>query len=361
VLKQPYGPFLGVIALGRPHIGAIVSKAAADKLGNDNYTEHPIGTGPFVFESQLPNQQINFSRNERYYEGPPKVGRVRMLNMADETTLGLAVEKVEVHIGNLRSGDFYQKYKDTPTTRVVVGDRFNSVVLTLNTTLEPLSDLNVRRALAHSVNAREIVQGVFRDVAQVASAGILHPRMLGYNAEIEPWTHEPERAMTMLAEAGASGLSTTAVTYTGSQWTTVLALLQQQMAAAGVDFQFAQLERGALNQRRAAPDNPLVLISFTTGGDPDRMMSYFHSSQIPPGGLNFPRYSGADELIDRSRVETDQEKRAEIIKQVQAKFAEDVPGIALYHAKNMVLLSKQVRGYQYDPLGGHWLAEVSLA
>ncbi|MFI5270106.1 MAG: ABC transporter substrate-binding protein, partial [Chloroflexota bacterium] len=109
-LKKPYAPFLSLIALGRPTVGAIVSKKVADKYGNENYTDHPIGTGPFVFESEVPNQSRTLSRNDSYYEGPAYTKSLELRTVADQTTMGLAVEKGEVHLGQARS-DTLSKYK----------------------------------------------------------------------------------------------------------------------------------------------------------------------------------------------------------------------------------------------------------
>jgi peptide/nickel transport system substrate-binding protein len=359
-LKVPYGAFLSSIALGRPHVGAIISKAAAEKLGNDTYTEHPIGTGPFVFDNAVPNQHMIFTRNDKYYEGPAKVDSLKFLNMPDETTVGLAVEKGEVHLGDIRDADIHEKYKDTPRTSVLIGDRFNVVYLMLNTRLKPLDDPRVRQALAKAVNSPEIIQGVFAGIATLATAGVLHPKMLGFDESIKPLEYDPDKARSELAAAGAANLTLNAVTYTGSEWTTVLALMQQQLAKAGVNFKFEQLERATLNQRRAAPENQSVLISVTTGPDPDRMMSYLHSSQLPPSGNNFSWYAGADALIDQSRQEAEQQKRAALVGQVQRKFAEDMPVIPMYYNKSMVILSKNVQGYTMDSFGGHFLQPVSI-
>jgi peptide/nickel transport system substrate-binding protein len=101
VLKNPFSPFLGAIAFGRPHIGVIVSKAAAEKLGNENYAQHPIGTGPFVYDSEVPQQSTSFVRFDQYHGEKAKVARLKLLNMGDETTSGLAVEKGYVQIANV--------------------------------------------------------------------------------------------------------------------------------------------------------------------------------------------------------------------------------------------------------------------
>lgn len=354
-------PFLSVLAFGRPMTGAIVSKAAAEQLGNDNYDEHPIGTGPFVFESEIPNQSWTFVRNDDYYEGPASVVRVEMRNIADEPTLALAIEAGEVHLGQLNDIDLIKKYEDGTKAQIFRSERTAIDVIELNTTLEPLSDVRVRRALALAVNTEELVTGILGGFGERPSRGLFHPKMLGYDASFEPWPYDPEQARQMLTEAGADGLTLNTVTYPGSSWGTLGALLQQQFAQAGVTFVLEQVERGALTQRRAAPDQPASIVAgFGTKPDPNSLLTFFEKEQLPPGGLNLCRYVDADALIKQQREALDEEQRKSILVEIQRKFAEDVPVIPIWH-KNIVMMgAKNVKEYVIDPNGGQWLHRVVL-
>ena len=49
-------------------------------------TTHPIGTGPFKFESFTPGEQSIFMRNENYWGRAPYVDEVVISDFADETT-----------------------------------------------------------------------------------------------------------------------------------------------------------------------------------------------------------------------------------------------------------------------------------
>jgi ABC-type transport system substrate-binding protein len=185
--------------------------------------------------------------------------------------------------------------------------------------------------------------------------------MPGYDSSIQRRNYDPELSKRLLQEAGVSNLSFKPVSSAGGEAGILSALLQQQLVKVGIQFQIEQIERATLNERWAQPNNPGVYIPYTTDPDPDRMMSYFVSTEFPPGGLNFAWYSGADELIQQTRTEVNRDKRLQIVKQVQAKFAEDVPGVPLVHLDNVVVLSQNVKGYQYDLFGGHWVNLISLS
>ena len=359
-LKQPFAPFLSIIALGRPMVGAIVSKAAADKLGNANYSDHPIGTGPFVFQNKIPNQSWSFTRNDNYYEGKPYAKAVKMLNMPDQTTLGLAMEKGEVNIGNARGADTLTKYKDNSKATLHSGPTFNIVGINVNTRKPPFDKVEVRQALAMAINEKELVDGVQAGFASLANLGLLTEGMVGYDNSIPVPAYDPEKAKSMLATAGATNVKVTWPVYTGSEWTTAGALLQQEMQAAGVNATIPQLERGALTQQRRDKNTDGTVISLTTGADPDTMMRYLTTSQLPPG-LNYSWYTAADDLVDATESALSEDARVAAIKKVQQKFAADVPFLPMYHQLATVLTSLNYRGYQRDPLGGYWLQKAWLA
>ncbi len=69
-LKQPIPSLLGVVA--NYHGGNIVSKAAAEKLG-ENFKGNPIGTGPFAYEELADGQFLKLTAHEKYFRGQPSI------------------------------------------------------------------------------------------------------------------------------------------------------------------------------------------------------------------------------------------------------------------------------------------------
>jgi peptide/nickel transport system substrate-binding protein len=358
-LKKPFAPFVSLLALGRPSLGAIVSKKAADKYGNENYTQHPIGTGPFVFEEEVPNQSRTLSRNDTYYEGPAYAKSVKLQTLSDQATLGLAIEKGEVHIGQAR-GDTLTKYKNNPAAQLFTGTTFNTVGVMLNTTKAPFDNVQVRQALALCINQKEIIDGSAEGFGDLANAGQLVPGMPGYDDTLKPPVYDPDKAKSMLAAAGVKGLKMALPVYTGTNWTTVGALMKEQFARAGVDLTVPQLERGALNTKRADKGSDGTIISQSTGPDPDTMLRYLSGSQFPPG-VNYAWYSGADDLIEQSETAATDDERAAILKKVQQQLAKDMPQLPLFHQKATVIGSKNYRGFALDPFGGFWIYRSWLA
>ncbi|MEQ9449914.1 MAG: ABC transporter substrate-binding protein, partial [Rhodospirillaceae bacterium] len=77
---MPYGALPGV-TMG--YGGLVVSRAAHQEMGDQQYSVTPVGTGPYVLESMRGNE-INLVRNENYWRaGFPKLARLNYRAIPD--------------------------------------------------------------------------------------------------------------------------------------------------------------------------------------------------------------------------------------------------------------------------------------
>jgi len=54
----------------------VTNKEYLDKVGHDNASRHPMGTGPFVFQQWQPNVKITGTRFDDYWRGAPPIQKV---------------------------------------------------------------------------------------------------------------------------------------------------------------------------------------------------------------------------------------------------------------------------------------------
>jgi len=88
-LKNPVPSLLGLVA--NYHGGNVVCKAAVEKLGNDGFKLHPVGTGPFAFVEYKANQYVRLSANEDYFRGQPKLDELLYRYVPSDSSRELAV------------------------------------------------------------------------------------------------------------------------------------------------------------------------------------------------------------------------------------------------------------------------------
>ena len=116
------------------------------------------------------------------------------------------------------------QFKNDSRFSVVEGSTEGETILSTNNQKAPFNDLRVRRAIAHALNAQEIVDGAMFGYGTPIGTHFAphHPACRSERA----LSHDPEKAKALLAEAGfPNGLKAT------------LKLPRQPMPAEGVSDQ----------------------------------------------------------------------------------------------------------------------------
>lgn len=124
-----------------------------------DYEDHavqPIGTGPYMFRNHTIDQRVTLEKFDDYFQGSDfDVDIVNFDVISDEETALLALQAEEV--------DFITAVSDQNLERIdgdatVVSGPLNMVMmLALNHEVEPLNELEVRRAMNMVVNKQEII------------------------------------------------------------------------------------------------------------------------------------------------------------------------------------------------------------
>ena len=92
-MKQPQAPFLSNLAI---FSFGIASPKAVEKWGTE-YGKHPVGTGAFKFVEWKPNQEVVLEANPDYWGVKPKVKRVVVRNIKDNSQRLAALKAGEIH------------------------------------------------------------------------------------------------------------------------------------------------------------------------------------------------------------------------------------------------------------------------
>ena len=195
--------------LARPHayfpVLVAVASFAVVQDGQQDFTKPP-GTGPYRVDEYKQGERVEWSRNPNYWvKGKPLLDSLRILQFQDPAT------KVEAVIsGDLDIADPVE-FTALPTVdqastvqRVALADAL-FVPTSCDQTQEPFKDLRVRRAFKHAIDRERYVTAVFAGDA-TATADIPVPRSDPfYPPDIEPLEFDPEKAKSLLKQAGHDG------------------------------------------------------------------------------------------------------------------------------------------------------------
>ena len=178
-----------------------------------------------------------------------------------------------------------------------------------------------------------------------ARQSLLNPNVFGYE-KLEKNLYNPEKAKKLLAEAGyANGLKVDVNVIPSSGWPKIAAVLQEQWRKVGIQAKMNVPERAIWNRRWRRSDFD-ILFTRITRFDPDQYLyQYFYSKNRPHP--NTSGYTGADDLILKSRHTVDDAKRGEYIKKAARKiFAEDVAGFAIVNVNYVLATQSYIKGHK---------------
>lgn len=365
-LKKPYAPFLD--SLTQVSL-APVSPAAVQKYGKD-FGTHPVGTGPFMFQSLVPNDTVTLVRYPDYnwapaiyqHQGAAYLDKVVVRNVPEDATR-MALEQagtIDVVYGPIISqlGDYdgNPKYNVLKATRPGMP---RSVIL--NTSVFPFNDVKTRQALAYAINKTQILKSAYGNIGSVADS-ILTPNLFGYSkttASSLP-SYDESKAKQLLADAGWKAGSDGILVKDGKRFSITYGtvpstsiniqdqIFQSNLKAVGIDMQIQGEEQAAFLDDIRRGKWPMATMLFAAT-DPDVMYTVLDSQSIG-SAWNTARYNSPDmdQMLEQGRTTLDQTKRADIYAKAQKLMDQDVPYVPYYNIQNAYIVNSRVHNFGYD-------------
>ncbi len=232
----------------------------------------------------------------------------------------------------------------------------------MNTTVPPLDNVLVRRAVAHAIDEQAII-----DLAQFGEAllptGTTMPPFTLFGIDTNPYLGKNiDRARALLAEAGyPDGFDLEIVASTLSFSRGPAEVIQANLREAGIRATLLVEDVNFNVTRLFSGDFQASVAGTTNQPDPDdNLYNYFHSD----GGTNLSMYSNPtlDQLLERGRLVGDIEERKRIYTEAQELILEEAIWAFLFYFEGYNSMREDVMGYSAYLNGGHlgmryiWLA-----
>lgn len=365
VLKEPFSPL--AVFLG--YNMGIVPKHILQGQDVNNFPsfvkQRPVGTGPFKVQEVRAGSHVTVVANPDFYLGRPKIDAITFKIIPDQN----------VQIAQLRTGELnfvwiepfnLKALEGQPGIVINEGNQINFYYLSLNKNNPLFQDRKVRLALTLGINRQALVSGIMAGKAKLASHP-WNPFLRDYYAETEEFPYDPQRARTLLAEAGwkpgASGvlekdgkpfrfLLTTLKGNPSFEQIGVLA--QQYYKNLGLDPQLEAAEFSVFirdrRDNRTGPNASQMLVHFwVTPPTPD--LYNYYGCAAKDSGNNTGAYcnAAADRLFVEGRSATSVGRQKDLYTRLQRMFTEDVPEVPLFYPIELRAISSKLKGF--SPLG----------
>ncbi len=331
-----------------------------DVEGDPFWFRDPNGTGPFRLAEYIPGEVLRLEGNEAYHLGAPKLEEVRYLLSGGDSLLMYQNDEIHVTGVNLLnlegmldpSHPLNQQLHQAPPS-------FDLSYIGMNASLAPFDDPKVRQAFNYAIDKETLSSALYQGLVAPAK-GILPPGFPGYNLDIQGYEYDPAKAKQLLLESkyGENMDEFPRITFTlpgsfGAPVSPVMeAIMQMWRQSMGIDMEILQTEWAIflqdLHQNRFQIFGGLGWIADYP--DPENFLDgLFHSeSDNNNTGYSNPE---VDRLLEKARLELDQEARFAIYHTVEKMIMEDAPWVPLWHGESgFVLWKPYVKDYFLFPL-----------
>lgn len=290
----------------------------------------PPGTGPFRLAGG-DGTRIDLERWPDHWSGSGPVDRVTFEAVPDASE---RLERVRYGSADLAS--------DVPARAVDAAAGSGTTLLTrpgsttttfmANLSEGALTDVRVRRALNHAVDVDALVADLHGGHADRVADPCTIPQ-LGHDPDARPYAHDPERARTLLAEAGAAGLRLRfdVPERLPDEAPALAALLAEQFAAVGVQLEVVRhADRPAYAERvRDGRIHDAACFDSSPSSTFRLFREKFHGGVQGPWWLGYANPT-FDEIVDRAAATPSTRERRALYRRAARLLHDDAPWLYLY-------------------------------
>jgi peptide/nickel transport system substrate-binding protein len=330
----------------------------------------PIGTGPFKFGEWQRGSHLILLRNENYWDSPkPYLDQLIIRFIPDGAARAVALESGEVQYGSqyvVPLSDV-ERLRKNPSLEVSTdGFEYNTSVNYFEFNLRrPLwQDVRVRRAIAHAIDKKFLVDNIWNGFATPADGPITIKQQDFYTKDVPQYAFDLAQAEKLLDEAGhrkgPDGIrfnATIDYSPSGDTYRQTAEYVKQNLAKIGVNVTI-RAQDGPTYLRRVWTDTDfdMNIFSLSNIADPVIGIQRLYWSKTIQKGV--PYSNGAayanpemDRLLEVAQVELDPKKRQQLYRDMQRLEMTDLPNYPLVYQQWFSIYNKSVKGLNTTGLG----------
>ena len=182
----------------------MVPKALVEELGNEAFGQAAIGTGPYKIVEYSPEKLI-LEYYEGYYGTKPVYDRIEYLAYPETATRVTALMTGEIDMCFNIATDNIEQIEAVEGLRVEATEVASFHLLCFNSSIEPMDDINLRKALIYSVDRQLLADTLWGGYATVRN-GYNFPEYGDYYVDDYPeYVYDVELAKQYLAASDYAG------------------------------------------------------------------------------------------------------------------------------------------------------------
>jgi peptide/nickel transport system substrate-binding protein len=376
-LTKPSSAILGALSLSN---FSIASPKALEEYGaNDGTvdedgvfqptgtfgTEHPIGTGPFKFDSWERGTRLTLVRNDDYWGEPAQLDSLVFTPIPDNAARLQALQAGDIQGYDLVEPQDIATIEGDSGLQILDRPAFNVGYVGINQAIPPMDKLEVRQAIAHGLNRQEVVDSFYAGRGAVATQ-FMPPEVIGYADDVTTYEYDPEMSKQLLQDAGLTLPVEIEFWYPSDVSRPYMPDPKRNFEAFAASLDDAGFKVTA----KTAPWSPdylgqvdegnaqVYLLGWTGDfGDPDNFVGTFFQTAQPAWGFENQEIF---DILNEAETETDLDARIALYEDANRMIMDFLPGVPYVNTSPALAFRADVQGYVPSPVSLESFAPVTI-
>ena len=351
-LKEPLYTFRYVLAMT---FADAVPREVVQQYGND-FKDHLQGSGPYRLAGRRYGISWRLERNPHYQGADGFVDAVDIMIGGNDATLMMMLERGEIDQVAYASDAQGVQFRLDPRLRswLVRVDTAQTDYVFMNTEIKPFDDARVRQAVNYAIDRKRVIKlgGGFRTL----TCGIVPPSMPWNNPDLPNYDYNPEKARTLLREAGYPHGFKTEIWPADANFVLMAESVQQDLHQVGIEAEFKQATVAAFTDKAQTRHQMPMGVWGWFQDYPDAsdfLDVLFNGARITETGCNntsFYNNPQVNQLLDAAGKSLDHEERTRLFHQAETLIMRDAPFAPLDNSQTLALYNPRVHGAAPHPV-----------
>jgi ABC-type transport system substrate-binding protein len=366
-LKYPFAPFLGVLTM---KYCSVVPQEAIETYGRD-FSNRPVGTGPFQFRAWHRNEKLVLNRNPNYFETDRKG---RQLPYADGVAITFITDQqaafLEFLKGNIdlisgldasykdeiltQTGELRERYATDFVLKKQPYLNTEYLIFSVDTAQTSTQlDKRIRTAINLGFNRIDMMAYLRNNIGRPADGGMI-PYSLPGNISGKGFVYNPEKARQLLNEVLTEMGALPEITLTTvSNYRDLCEFIQSELGKLGLTINVDVIPAANLREQKSQGNLSFFRASWIADyPDAENYLSLFYSPNRSPAGPNYSRFYNLtfDKWYTRARTTANDSLRLSLYQQMDSLILDEAPIVPLYYDEVVRIYPKTIQGLQGNGL-----------
>lgn len=330
----------------------VIEKFSEQEPATTEWFNRPdVVSGPFFLTEYDNNHYISYEANKDYWKGAPKIDKlnIRIVD-ASQIYAGLQSGEIDIthHTMTAIPQEDFESIEALENVKTVYGAPITNQSAFIQTANIP--DVRVRQALLYAIDREQLVEQLLKGHGEVVD-GFVSSASPFYDENLTPISYDPEKAKSLLEEAGWDG-SQTLRFYVNSGDNTFVngaQVLVAQWAAVGIKVEVQTVDLATLMTVAGSTDYDIMAVQYTYAPvDPYPDVDWLLSGEGSWTGYSNEEISTA---LAGTQQTSDISEIRDLYSIVDKKVQEDVPMFSVYIISAQGAVSSRLSGAEPSAYG----------